>query len=69
MALAASHSVSRFAWPGLASQVAAREAMERSYEGFSPAVTAIMADRARFPGVLGPLADFVRATTASPRPS
>ncbi|HEX8694833.1 MAG TPA: chromosome segregation protein SMC [Longimicrobium sp.] len=48
----------------LASQVAAREAMERSYEGFSPAVTAIMGDRARFPGVLAPLADFVRATTA-----
>ncbi|HEX6746776.1 MAG TPA: chromosome segregation protein SMC, partial [Longimicrobium sp.] len=48
----------------LASQVAAREAMESSYEGFSPAVTAIMAERERFPGVLGPLADFVRATTA-----
>ncbi|HEU4451641.1 MAG TPA: chromosome segregation protein SMC, partial [Longimicrobium sp.] len=48
----------------LASQVAAREAMERSYEGFTPAVTAIMAERGRFPGVLGPLADFVRATTA-----
>jgi chromosome segregation protein len=48
----------------LASQVAAREAMERSYEGFSPAVTAIMAERGRFPGVLAPLADFVRATTA-----
>jgi chromosome segregation protein len=48
----------------LASQVAAREAMERSYEGFSPAVTAIMAERERFPGVLAPLADFVRATTA-----
>jgi len=48
----------------LASQVAAREAMESSYEGFSPAVTAIMAERERFPGVLAPLADFVRATTA-----
>jgi len=48
----------------LASQVAAREAMEQSYEGFSPAVTAIMAERERFPGVLAPLADFVRATTA-----
>lgn len=48
----------------LASQVAAREAMERSYEGFSPAVTAIMAERERFPGVLAPLADFVRASTA-----
>ncbi|HEU0054414.1 MAG TPA: AAA family ATPase, partial [Longimicrobium sp.] len=32
----------------LSSQVAAREAMERSYEGFSPAVTALMAERARF---------------------
>jgi len=50
----------------LASQVAAREAMERSYEGFSPAVTAIMAGRERFPGVRGPLADFVKATTADP---
>ena len=48
----------------IASQAAAREAMERSYEGFSPAVTAIMAERERFPGVLAPLADFVRATTA-----
>jgi chromosome segregation protein len=48
----------------LASQVAAREAMESSYEGFSPAVTAIMAERERFPGVLAPLADFVKATTA-----
>ncbi|HET7233205.1 MAG TPA: chromosome segregation protein SMC [Longimicrobium sp.] len=48
----------------LASQVAAREAMEQSYEGFSPAVTAIMAERERFPGVLAPLADFVKATTA-----
>lgn len=48
----------------LASQVAAREAMESSYEGFSPAVTAIMAERERFPGVLAPLADFVRASTA-----
>ncbi|HYJ80024.1 MAG TPA: chromosome segregation protein SMC, partial [Longimicrobiaceae bacterium] len=48
----------------VSAQVAAREAMERSYEGFSPAVTAIMAERARLPGVLAPLADFVRATTA-----
>ena len=48
----------------LASQVAAREAMERSYEGFSPAVTAVMAERARFPGVRAPLADFVRSTTS-----
>jgi chromosome segregation protein len=48
----------------LDAQVAAREALERSYEGFSPAVAALMAQRERFPGVLGPLADFVRATTA-----
>ena len=48
----------------LGAQVAAREALERSYEGFSPAVTALMQARERFPGVLAPLADFVRATTA-----
>jgi chromosome segregation protein len=48
----------------LASQVAAREALERSYEGFSPAVAALMAIRGHFPGVLGPLADFVRASAA-----
>ncbi|CAA9300563.1 MAG: Chromosome partition protein smc, partial [uncultured Gemmatimonadetes bacterium] len=48
----------------LSAQVAAREALERSYEGFSPAVSAIMGQRDRFPGVLAPLADFVRATTA-----
>jgi chromosome segregation protein len=48
----------------LGAQVSAREALERSYEGFSPAVTALMQARARFPGVLAPLADFVRATTA-----
>ncbi|HEX2091602.1 MAG TPA: AAA family ATPase, partial [Longimicrobiaceae bacterium] len=48
----------------LVSQVAAREALERSYEGFSPAVAALMSIRERFPGVLGPLADFVRATEA-----
>ncbi|HEX6042622.1 chromosome segregation SMC family protein, partial [Longimicrobium sp.] len=49
----------------LSSQVAAREALERSYEGFSPAVTALMGLKdERFPGILGPLADFVRATTA-----
>ncbi|HEX5871960.1 MAG TPA: AAA family ATPase, partial [Longimicrobium sp.] len=44
----------------LTAQVAAREALERSYEGFSPAVTALMGLRDRFPGVLAPLADFVR---------
>jgi chromosome segregation protein len=48
----------------LDAQVAAREALEGSYEGFSPAVAALMALRERFPGVLGPLADFVRATSA-----
>ncbi|HEX2080965.1 MAG TPA: chromosome segregation protein SMC [Longimicrobium sp.] len=48
----------------LTAQVAAREALERSYEGFSPAVSAIMGMRDRFPGVRAPLADFVRATTA-----
>src|SRR5690606_35301370 len=41
----------------LTSQVDAREALERSYEGFSPAVASIMADRERFAGVHGPLAD------------
>ena len=46
----------------LAAQVSAREALERSYEGFSPAVTRLM--QLRPPGVLAPLADFVRATTA-----
>lgn len=48
----------------LTAQVSAREALERSYEGFSPAVSAIMAARERFRGVRAPLADFVRATTA-----
>ena len=51
----------------LAAQVSAREAMERSYDGFSPAVSALMAIRERFPGVLAPLADFVRAGSADPR--
>ncbi len=48
----------------LTSRVAAQEALERSYEGFSPAVAAVMAAREGFPGVLGPLADFVRADDA-----
>jgi chromosome segregation protein len=49
----------------LTAQVSAREALERSYEGFSPAVSALMGlKEARFPGILAPLADFVRATTA-----
>jgi chromosome segregation protein len=46
----------------LAGQVEAREVLERSYEGFSPAVAAIMADRGSFPGVHGPLADFLQAS-------
>jgi chromosome segregation protein len=50
----------------LAAQVAAREALERSYEGFSPAVAAVMAMRERFPGVLAPLADFVRPEEGAP---
>jgi chromosome segregation protein len=49
----------------LAAQVAAREALESSYEGFAPAVAAIMAERGRFDGVHGPLADFVAAEGAS----
>lgn len=49
----------------LTAQVSAREALEASYEGFSPAVSALMGLKdERFPGILGPLADFVRATTA-----
>lgn len=47
----------------LASQVAVRDALERSYEGFSPAVAAVMAARDRFPGVHGPLADRLEAAT------
>ncbi|MBW3628570.1 MAG: chromosome segregation protein SMC [Gemmatimonadetes bacterium] len=43
----------------LVAQVEARETVERAYEGFAPAITALMAERARFPGVLGPLADFI----------
>ena len=43
----------------LDSKVEARAALERSYGGFSPAVSALMAVRTRFPAVLGPLADFV----------
>jgi chromosome segregation protein len=48
----------------LSAQLSAGEALERGYEGFSPAVSAVMGMRDRFPGVLAPLADFVRATTA-----
>lgn len=43
----------------LTAQVEARDALERGYEGFAPAVAALMAERARFPGVRGPLADFL----------
>jgi chromosome segregation protein len=43
----------------LAARLGAREAVERGYDGFAPAVAAVMADRARFGGVHGPLADFV----------
>ncbi len=43
----------------LGAQMEARDAFERGYEGFAPAVAAIMAERQRFPGVLGPLADFL----------
>ncbi|MDR0786913.1 MAG: chromosome segregation protein SMC [Gemmatimonadota bacterium] len=43
----------------LVSQVEARDALERSYEGFSPAVAAIMGAPESFPGVHGPLADFI----------
>ena len=43
----------------LAAQVDAREAVERGYEGFAPAVAALMGARDRFPGVRGPLADFL----------
>jgi chromosome segregation protein len=46
----------------LTAQVAAREALERGYEGFSPAVAAVMATHNRFPGVHGPLADFIAAS-------
>ncbi|CAN5811863.1 chromosome segregation protein SMC [soil metagenome] len=51
---AAEDAVSR-----LSARVQAREALEQSYEGFSPAVPALMSARDRLPGVLGPLADFV----------
>ncbi|HET6763011.1 MAG TPA: AAA family ATPase, partial [Longimicrobiaceae bacterium] len=51
----------------LTAQVAAREALEASYEGFSPAVARVMQQHDRFPGVLAPLADFVRAAGVDPR--
>ncbi len=43
----------------LAAQIDAREDVERSYEGFAPAIAAIMKSRDRFPGVEGPLADYL----------
>jgi chromosome segregation protein len=43
----------------LTAQLEAREAFESSYEGFTPAVAAVMGARDRFPGVHGPLADFM----------
>ncbi|HET7321961.1 MAG TPA: chromosome segregation protein SMC, partial [Longimicrobiaceae bacterium] len=49
----------------LVSQVEAREAVERGYEGFAPAVAAVMAARERFPGVHGPLADFVEEASGA----
>ncbi len=45
----------------LRARVDAREAVEKGYEGFAPVVAAVMANRERFPGVHGPLADFVDA--------
>ncbi|MGH7458621.1 MAG: chromosome segregation protein SMC [Longimicrobiaceae bacterium] len=43
----------------LSSQASALELQERSYEGFSPAVSELLAGRKRFPGALAPLADFI----------
>jgi chromosome segregation protein len=39
----------------------ALEGVERTYEGFAPAISAIMADRDLHRGVHGPLADFVHS--------
>jgi chromosome segregation protein len=50
----------------LAAQLAARESLERGYDGFAPAVAALLAERGRFPGVLGPLADFVTTPRGDP---
>jgi chromosome segregation protein len=47
-------------------QVDAREALERSYEGFAPAVAAIMSASPRITGVLGPLADFLPGDPSAP---
>jgi chromosome segregation protein len=47
----------------LTAQIEARDALERSYEGFSPAVSAIMAHRDDFPGVHGPWPTSFRRPT------
>ncbi|CAN5732620.1 chromosome segregation protein SMC [soil metagenome] len=49
----------------LASQLSAREALEASYEGFAPAARALLAARSRFPGVHGPLADYIAPAEGS----
>jgi chromosome segregation protein len=43
----------------LIARLEAREASESTYEAFTPAVAAVMGARERFPGVHGPLADFM----------
>src|SRR5690606_39623913 len=43
----------------LAAQVGAREALERTYEGISPAVAAVMARPDQLAGGHGPLADYL----------
>lgn len=43
----------------LSSQLGAQEALEQSYEGFAPAVAAVMERFGRASGVHGPLADFL----------
>jgi chromosome segregation protein len=48
----------------LGAQLRAMEALERSYGGFAPAVAAVMAAHDRFPGVHGPLADFISTASA-----
>lgn len=45
----------------LSSQLGAREALEQSYEGFAPAVAAVMSRFGRASGVHAPLADFLPA--------
>jgi chromosome segregation protein len=51
----------------LSAQVDARDAVERAYEGFVPAVAALMGLRDRFPGIRGPLADFIADRDAEGR--